>query len=143
MLVVEYKNISTENSRFSWKVPIFSNFNPLVRARDIKISEKLFDIFKTHIKGNFRLPLLVDWEEKNFSHGHSMHPNVYMYVRMYVCMYVCMCVCVCVCVYVCMYCRPMCVRTYVCTYVNTSKYACVYVCTNACVRVCIYVCMGS
>src|SRR6218665_857385 len=65
MLVVEYKNISTENSRFSWKIPIFSNFNPLVRARDIKISEKLFDIFKTHIK----LPLLVDWEEKNFPKG--------------------------------------------------------------------------
>src|SRR6218665_2344560 len=69
MLVVEYKNISTENSRFSWKIPIFSNFDPLVRARDIKISEKLFDIFKTHIKGNFRLPLLVGWEEKNFPMG--------------------------------------------------------------------------
>jgi len=21
------------------------------------------------------LPLLVDWEEKKFSHGHSMHPS--------------------------------------------------------------------
>jgi len=58
MLVVEYKNISTENSRFSWKIPIFSNFNPLVRARDIKISEKLFNIFKAHIKRQLSVALI-------------------------------------------------------------------------------------
>jgi len=37
--------------------------------------EKVSIFLKPISKGNFRLPLLVDWEEKNFSHGHSMHPS--------------------------------------------------------------------
>jgi len=66
MLVVEYKNILTENSWFSWKIPISSNFSPLVKARDIKSFEKSFDIFKAHIKRQLSVALISRLGRKKF-----------------------------------------------------------------------------
>jgi len=63
MLLVDYKSISTENRPFSWKILIFIIFGPLGDTQDIKIFEKLFDIFKAHIKR--RLLVAIKYQDSN------------------------------------------------------------------------------
>ena len=41
MSLVEYKNISTENRPFSWKIQIFSNFSPWGEFKTLHFFEKL------------------------------------------------------------------------------------------------------
>jgi len=50
VVLVDYKKIQQKTGHFYEKIPIFSNFGRLGRVQDIKIFEKLFDIFKAHIK---------------------------------------------------------------------------------------------
>ena len=77
----------TENRPFSGKITIFCNFGPLGANEDIKNFDKPFDYFKAHIKRQRFLHCHIRILILSLLHGHSHHPNVYMYVgnRLHVC----------------------------------------------------------
>ena len=50
MLLVDYRENQQKTGHFYEKNLIFSNFDPLGRVQGIKMFEKLFVVFKAHIK---------------------------------------------------------------------------------------------